>query len=97
MAKFIIYIDADNITVEEQKKLNEDLMNLGYYTVISDSKDNKRYILPIYQYFYEGSNDELDVVVERVDNLVNKLTSRYEITAHEIVNSKYIGLKEYKV
>jgi len=96
MAKFIIFIDADDITIQEQEKLNEDLMNLGYYTVISDSKDNKRYILPIYQYYYESSNDDLEDVIERVDNLVKKSAIRYEITAHEVLNSKYRGLKEYR-
>lgn len=95
MAKFIIYMDAENISLDEQKKLNEQLSEIGYYTVITDNADNKRYMLPVYQYYYEGTIDNLDVIVDNLVELVKKLTKVYEITAHEVVNSKYRGLKEY--
>ncbi|KNB60623.1 hypothetical protein AC804_15730 [Chryseobacterium sp. Hurlbut01] len=95
MAKFIIYMDAENISLDEQKKLNEQLSEIGYYTVITDNTDNKRYMLPVYQYYYEGTIDNLDVIVDNLVELVKKLTNVYEITAHEVVNSKYRGLKEY--
>jgi|GEM_PF-7002509 len=95
MAKFIIYMDAENISLDEQKKLNEQLSEIGYYTVTTNNADNKRYILPVYEYHYEGNINNLDVIVDNFVELVKKLTKKYEISAHEVVDSRYRGLKEY--
>lgn len=94
MAKFIIRIDLDGISLEEQKKFENNLMKFGIHTVIYDEKDKNEYLLPIYQYYYEGEYYNLQTIFDLVVELAKDSTRKFEITVHEVNRSMWIGLKK---